>query len=749
MNKSEIIDMKLRGYIYYLLILSVVFSACTQLEEDMMSDGGRFNITLSDSKSDKSRSLPSELSDELTSEFYLTINHSNGVKAYKGKYSDYQIKQPAFKEGEYSIAASLGEDVLLALDSPYYESEDKLASIEVGKVTNVDLICYVANSLASFSFANTDQAKSLLQVYQIVTKVGNTEVSCTVDDGKNPYFRSGENVSFILKGTTSEGVSLDYTFANIPSVEKGKNYKYTISFGTSDTGNIGLDIAVDETIEDVTVNETVPENWLPKPTVYAQGFNEHGILEYTETEEAVNAAVSFQSYKPIENVKFTLNFGDRKLSSLNKSYELASLSPEDKSALEQAGIVLPVLNSTSGELKLKNVISGLLCADDGSSVDNNIVVSVFANDRWSDEKQYTIRTLKPEFGVTVNENDFWTKTFSVRGCEIMTGNSETILSNLKYQYSEDNGASWHDLNNNLTHKFDIAPDNKNLKVRALYRGAVPSTENDVILESSEQLPNSGMEEWREEIYKDSYYCFYPWNTDSNCHWDTNNLFTTRHRHNSGANTANYNGFHAVSYVSGRTGNKAAELRSTANGRGNTIKFSIFSSKKEYDYNKVAGELFTGSVNLTMGTSGVLGDADGSKDKLDIIKNAVFSNRPTAMKFWYKYAPYQSDTWSAHIELLDEANNVIIQNDFISSDAKQDWSEVTIFLDYSDEVSYEKCKYIYVSFRSTVNSGANMPYYSDGLTQTFYINNGSETKTFSPAYVGSVLTIDDISLVYDK
>lgn len=742
MNKSEIIDMKLRGYIYYLLILSVVFSACTQLEEDMMSDGGRFNITLSDSKSDKSRSLPSELSDELTSEFYLTINHSNGVKAYKGKYSDYQIKQPAFKEGEYSIAASLGEDVLLALDSPYYESEDKLASIEVGKVTNVDLICYVANSLASFSFANTDQAKSLLQVYQIVTKVGDTEVSCTVDDGKNPYFRSGENVSFILKGTTSEGVSLDYTFANIPSVEKGKNYKYTISFGTSDTGNVGLDIAVDETIEDVTVNETVPENWLPKPTVSAQGFNEHGILEYTETEEAVNAAVSFQSYKPIENVKFTLNFGDRKLSSLNKSYELALLSPEDKSALEQAGIVLPVLNSTSGELNLKKVISGLLCADDGSSVDNNIVVSVFANDRWSDEKQYTIRTLKPEFGVTVNENDFWTKTFSVRGCEILTGNSETILSNLKYQYSEDNGSTWYDLNNSMTHKFDIAPDNKNLRVRALYRGTVPSTENDVVLEVPEQLPNSGMEEWREEIYKDSYYCFYPWNTDSNCHWDTNNLYTTRHRHNSGANTANYNGFHAVSYVYGRTG-LAAEIRSTANGRGNTK----FIGHTEQDYNKVSGELFTGSVNLTMGTSGVFGDADGSKDKLEIIKSAIFENRPTALKFWYKYIPYQSDTWSIHIELLDESNNIIVQNDFQSSEKKTDWNEVTVTLDFSEQKTYTKCKYIYIIFSSTINSGKNMPY--GETTQTFYTNNGSETKTFSPAYVGSILTIDDISLVYDK
>lgn len=724
MNKSEIIDMKLRGYIYYLLILSVVFSACTQLEEDMMSDGGRFNITLSDSKSDKSRSLPSELSDELTSEFYLTINHSNGVKAYKGKYSDYQIKQPAFKEGEYSIAASLGEDVLLALDSPYYESEDKLACIEVGKVTNVDLICYVANSLASFSFANTDQAKSLLQVYQIVTKVGDTEVSCTVDDGKNPYFRSGENVSFILKGTTSEGVSLDYTFANIPSVEKGKNYKYTISFGTSDTGNVGLDIAVDETIEDVTVNETVPENWLPKPTVSAQGFNEHGILEYTETEEAVNAAVSFQSYKPIENVKFTLNFGDRKLSSLNKSYELASLSPEDKSALEQAGIVLPVLNSTSGELNFKNVISGLLCADDGSSVDNNIVVSVFANDRWSDEKQYTIRTLKPEFGVTVNENDFWTKTFSVRGCEIMTGNSETILSNLKYQYSEDNGSTWYDLNNSMTHKFDIAPDNKNLRVRALYRGTVPSTENDVVLEVPEQLPNSGMEEW---ITEDSKWDF-PNYIPTSDFWDTNNKFTLRYSLSMFLSA--YNGFPAVSYstINKHSGQKSIELRNTAAGPAGT-------GSIVYDNNRVAGMLFTGIYTGTTSTS----IADGN---ISIDEGRSFYSRPTKLTYWYTYEPYDgNDTYEVIVKVFDSEGNIIGNGGFTSNQQITEWSLNTIDIVYTSE-DVKKADKLYVLFKSSNAGQGNVPY---GKKRKLNIADYGDVTT----HYGSILRLDDISLVYDK
>lgn len=734
--------MRLRNWIYCLLTLPIVFSSCTQLEDEMMSDGGKFNITLIDSKSENSRSLPSDLSDELTSDFYLTISNINGAKAYNGLLSEYNSKQPSFKKGDYSISATLGENPILALDSPYYESEKKTASIEIGKVTDVDLVCYVANSLASFAFADPEQANEIFQSYQFVTKVGDSEVSCTVDDGKNPYFRAGKSVSFILRGTTAGG-EVDYTFANISNVEKGKNYKYTLTLGNTETGSVDLDISVDESIEDVSVNETVPENWLPKPSVAAEGFNQDGILEYIETNDAEKAIISFQAYKPVDDIKLTLDFDDPQLNTLNKTYDLSTLSQEDKSSLEQAGIVLPELNSTSGNFDFTNIIPKLLCADNGISVDNRISVSVYANGRWSEEKQYTIRTFKPEFGVTVNENDFWTKTFSVKGCEVTTGNAETILANLKYQYSEDNGSSWHDFNNILTHKFDIAPDNKNLKVRALYRGTVPSTENDVILESPEQLPNSGMEEWTDDNYSGDYYSFNPWINKGDCHWDTNNLWTTRHRWNSSSVTmANYNGFHAVSYVPGRNGGLAAELRSTANGRGNTDKF-WFIPKKEQDYNKVAGELFLGEFEV----SHTGDDTQSSRDSYTVNKTATWNNRPTRLNFNYKYVPCNSDAWEVYLELIDIEGNVIISvND--TSSQQSDWTNFELIIPYEEDVEYNKCSKIYIVFKSTINSGANMPYYSDGITQTFYIN-GTETKTFSPAYVGSVLTIDDISLVYDK
>ena len=83
--------------------------------------------------------------------------------------------------------------------------------------------------------------------------------------------------------------------------------------------------------------------------------------------------------------------------------------------------------------------------------------------------------------------------------------------------------------------------------------------------------------------------------------------------------------------SGRNGGKAAELRNTAAGRGNTK----FIGHTELDLNKVAGELFTGDIEVV--TGGTAADPDG--DHYTITKGKAFNTRPTALHFYYKYVPY--------------------------------------------------------------------------------------------------------------
>jgi hypothetical protein len=252
-----------------------------------------------------------------------------------------------------------------------------------------------------------------------------------------------------------------------------------------------------------------------------------------------------------------------------------------------------------------------------------------------------------------------------------------------------------------------------------------------------------MDEWSDDNYQGSRYSYNPWASgDKLKFWDTSNLFTTRHRTNSSAATmANYNGMSSVSYVPGRSG-WAAEIRSTANGKANTRLGSLHTEK---NYNKVAGELYTGTAHVTTGGN----DADASSDTHTRVKDAGHSSRPTALKFWYKYKPHSNgETYSVLIELLDTDGNVIVSNTLTRGETVTNWSEITVPLTYTNGALYKKCAYIHVLFRSTVVTGSNMKYSEQ--TWTLYKGlNVNNTYSFSPAFVGSVLTIDDIQLIYDK
>lgn len=735
----------------YLLGLWIFLLAACQEERLEQGLQSGFLIALSEIESEvETRTAPADLPDPVKTEFKVTIRNQGTDKQQTVKWSEEVV--PA-EPGTYTLTAEFGENPDLGFDQPYYKGEKTDQTVRDGYTTEVSIPCEVANALVSIRIKEEDQAefeKNFPDAY-VKISVGNVKDQMWTDLNTSAYFKAGSTLSQLLlyKGhETGELDLLKEAGATVPKPFQAKDHLIITLGLQGQSGNLSLVVEKAE-IKEETISETIPMEWLPRPKV--TGFDAEGTKEitYTETADAVSAAISFSGAMPIEDWEMTLDFADPVYKSLNKKYTFSTLTEEDRTSLTQAGIVLPSLDEAKdGKIDFTGLTEKLQVASNDETT-NTIKLRVKANNRWSSEEgeedAFTIKTIAPEIVPTAEPEDIWTKTLTISGCEVKTGKLDPSTIQ-EYQYLD--GSEWNDCADGLAALSDIPADNQ-MQVRAMYREGVYAKPVTIKLEKPEQLPNSGMDEWTNDNYKDDYYSFNPWREkDENIHWDTSNLFTTRHRNNGEAfgfpTIANYNGFHSVSYVPGRR-ELAAELRSTANGRGNTRIDWPSVRHTEQDYNKVAGELFIGTTKVTMGTNPGVGDADGSKDTYEREKNAIFTNRPTALKFWYKYAPYNSDTWSAHIELLDEAKKVIIEQDFTSSEAKNDWTEAIVSLDYNKGTVYEKCKYIYVIFRSTVNAGANMPYRE--ITQTFYV--GDQAKTFSPAYVGSVLTIDDISLVYDK
>lgn len=724
----------------YLLSLSLFFSACHNDEEWTATSG--FQISLSDEQvSVGTRATPSEIGKPAADQFHLKItSHKTGAAIYDAAYTTAVI--PA-SIGTYNLTASYGDNPVLAWDTPYYEGNID-AEVKADETTSVTIPCSVANSLLSVQFSNIEKFDAYYSSYGVNVKIGNTSLHIEKDNaGKSAYFRAGSEVELTFYATLQDNgqeVSMPIKSDKLPAAyEAGTHTKLSLTAAVPASGTI---LTVEKVeIEKVTVSETIPMEWLPKPKI--AGFGENNTLEYVETADALSeATISYTTSSPIQEVEFMLDLKDAQYTDYNKTYTLSAMTDEERTALSNIGIALPAIDGSSQEGKIDlSALTANLMTDDGTEVENIVRVRVKANNRWSSEtgEDYKIRVVKPEFSVSVQDENCWTKEFTIDEITVTTGNIEKIKERLVYQYSEDGGTTWIDCDNNKRQIFPIHPEKKDYKARALYRGFIDSKVVDVQLETETQLPNSNMNAWSHEIYQKSYYSFMPWNSEVEGFWDTSNLFTTRHRNNAGISVANYNGFHSVSYIPGR-GNTgyAAEIRSTANGRGNTKFIGLHT---EQNYNKVAGELFTGTAKITMGGN----DADGSKDIYERIKDSEHSSRPTALHFYYKFAPYTTDTWKAHIELLDKDKKVIIENEIQSSDETSDWTEAKIELNYESDKIYAKCKYIFIIFYSTINTGSNMPYRE--MTQTFYVDN--ETKTFKPAYVGSVLTIDDVSLIYDK
>ena len=110
-------------------------------------------------------------------------------------------------------------------------------------------------------------------------------------------------------------------------------------------------------------------------------------------------------------------------------------------------------------------------------------------------------------------------------------------------------------------------------------------------------------------------------------------------------------------------------------------------------------------------------------------------------------------------MLDKDGKVIVENQVTTNinttnmDGAVDGGlYYTLSLPYEADTynKYTKCKYIYVCFYSTVNSGKNMPFKE--TTQTIYVEGASNELIpyeNNRAFIGSVLTIDDIQLIYDK
>ena len=312
--------------------------------------------------------------------------------------------------------------------------------------------------------------------------------------------------------------------------------------------------------------------------------------------------------------------------------------------------------------------------------------------------------------------------------KVTAGDAETIKEDMQYQYKAEGSEEWVN-SSQLLVSWDEEPITKKYQVRAVYRGEISTDTANVELETPTQLPNGNMEDWSIETKKQSgfmssdktYYTFHPYAEGEQgiSWWDTNN-----DKAQGGIVAFNiwYEGCFAscVSYTEdAHDGSKAALMYVSGCGDG-----------KENTAGSYVGGAMVGSLYIGQYNSGIVQGHD-------------FGSRPTSLSFWYKYKPYNSDAFKVIVSLKNGDNEIATGTYEPAAYSAEDnaYIQATINLEYTN--IQDKATTICVQFLASNKSELSGSDFAWGTTINYPVI-GNWT-----VHMGSILKIDDISLIYDK
>ena len=705
----------------YIGLIALLFTACQ--EEDFGSGvKGGIRITLAEEVGVdvSTRSTPEELDIPMATDFKIEATNSAGDKKYSGTFKkDETIPLDA---GTYEVIAYYGINNTLALDAPYYEGTAENINVKEGYTTPVTLTCKVANALLSIRINEDDKEKfeATFKNPSFQLKVDEKSLENS-DTTKSFYFPAGSTITKLaFSKDGSEYQELEgITWPS--SIEAADHIIVTVGIEPAPSG-ISLNVSKVEVVP-VTIEETIPLEWLPKPKVEATGFDNNNTLTFAET-ETKEAKLNLKLASALQDMRLKFDFGDNRFESLNRDTGYLLSNAEDKQVIsEQLGIAV-----SDNSVDLNNLLAKIQ-TNAGETTTNTIEVDVKANNRWSSEDEaanrtYTITCNKPVFKVDAYPGNIWTKEFTMNALreeQVESGDFSKISQNIKYQYSTDGESNWTDLGDGLR-QANLTP-GTTYYIRGLYRDAVSSEVTEVKTYEAMNIPNSTLDDGYDTTYPKDDNPLYIFKGD----WiDTRNELTC---HSDGVNAF---------YVSKSStlpindnGSTVAHMMVIGWGAGNTCSFG---EKDNWIGNSVINHISAGIA--------CVGDYDVSSDVINA-KEAYI--RPSSLTFTYKASPYNGDEYLIEATLLNITDGIetIIGEGKLQSGALVDsYTTQSLDITYDESAKELPVSHVKVLFKAGTKEDR------DHLEDKF--RDASLGNGYSNAYIiGSQFWLDSFHFNYDK
>ena len=674
-------------------------------------------------------------------------------RVYFGRYADVKDSIMHVNAGNWKMLAFHGDSTACGFDKPYFLAE-KSFTVDGGldedgnpKLTTINAEARVSNVRISIDFDESIPGS----FYDYFVRLTNLDkdryrqiLRYRKDQDKDAYMMASDSLQIEFMAQYEFGNDSSWRFAVLDTLATAPNDHLTISLSVDPRfGNLNVNIHTDGTIIKDTSEIKIKEEWAPQdpPQIVAAGFEstasnvpDHAIVEGDTDGNA--ATISVVARAGLKN--FFVMFESDRLASLGidlplgQWIDIADPTSGNKALLdklEAAGMQWQKDMAGSRKLtylSLTDFYAGINARLKSQTAVSEIVevwVKVVDAVDHSTIRSYTASSYPVRQQLVIPEGDVW--AWKILSPLAMTERGVSRL--FKLQYSKDRQTwtevsySSADANGVRFPEIAVEPDTR-YYFRSIYNDN-PDLVSELVeihTEQPQQVGNRSFEDyWTTEMtvsidlstrkYKREWYLPYLQN-ETDRWWAVNSRKTMPASHSTAYE--NFKNYPCTGYsVDGKAGKAAMVF---------TGNVDWWNTDYSAQGDNIPGEIWIGSA-----TDGGDHDSDGHG----------FANRPSAIKFWYKYAPKDNETFVVKAWLKDSVGDIIASAEILDGEAASEWTSCVLPLVYSDERT--KAAKIYLSFKSCESGSVN-------LNSTIELAGKQQTT-----HVGSILWIDEIEMLYTE
>lgn len=703
--------------------LTVLLSGCNERLKEISpaEEQGTISISLtSDTQTKADEDINSHLG-----EFTLEITNSSGVCFYREKFADAADTEIRMNSGDYTLTAKYGNPTNAGFENAVFYKAEQQFTVRPQTKEHISAVARLAKAKIAVEYVNLLLLDENDFYFDVEYGTDGGSIRFSKNEKRCAYVPAGRLIPTFHYNMNGEWKSYR---AQSLMVEPNDFITFKVDLDPSvnpDEGSAMISATIDKETE--TIDKELEIEYIeftgqgPTFDIISDSPGNTELRVYPG-ERAASHKAKVDARVPDRVEKCLLQIESDYLASLGipSEVDLTDTESEACALLWEYGIrwfkEMKGRRLTFVDLEgyADHIANMHYDPDQPKNANFKIIVEDMNNQRAETSFARVIE-VKPEFTLdAVIANIYATKS-----CEITatlqrgTGNPAALL--LDYRSDSDPAFSdWrraemrHDLNLDTdTENINAYADMTGLKPNTKYRMRLRYRNNDKLVkyfdfttEEASQVGNGGFEDWSEESFRSkTIWC--PWTSSSDKWWDSNGKQTADESSND-----TFRAFPTVWYTEGRNGGKAASITAISHGALNSGIAGPY-------YNKTQGELFVGTY--------------GGNRKHD------FASRPSSMRFWYKYSPYQTDTWQALVQILN-GTTVIGEGRITNSSQISSWTECTVNIAYSN--TRLKATGIYIQFLQSTNSSPNVRFVNvDTPKGNVKIGGGSQ------------LTIDDVELIY--